>query len=219
MPHLIAIKGSRDGLRLQLDEGAAWDELIDALRAQLDQGQHFFNGAHITVDIGNRALSKEQLGTLTGLMSEYGLRADTLASTTPESRESARSAGIAARNIVRTVADQEDRGEAVFVQRTIRSGQVIKHHGHVTVFGDVNAGGEIIAGGNVIVWGRLRGTVHAGALGDRSAQICALEFSPTQLRIADVIARTPEQDRPRFPEVARVEGDHIGVEAWETYKK
>jgi septum site-determining protein MinC len=101
----------------------------------------------------------------------------------------------------------------------VRSGQVIRHHGHVTVLGDVNAGGEIIAGGNVLVWGRLRGTVHAGALGDRKAVICALELAPTQLRIADLIARAPEGGAGRFPEVAFVENDQIGVEPWETYRK
>ena len=78
---------------------------------------------------------------------------------------------------------------------------------------------EIIAGGNVLVWGRLRGTVHAGALGDRKAVICALELAPTQLRIADLIARAPEGGAGRFPEVAFVEHDQIGVEPWETYRK
>src|SRR5439155_16232339 len=99
----------------------------------------------------------------------------------------------------RSVAEGEDRGEAVFVRRTIRSGQIVRHHGHVTVLGDLNAGGEVIAGGNVIVWGRLSGTVHAGALGDRNAVILALELAPTQLRIADLIARPPDRDSGRLP--------------------
>ena len=82
-----------------------------------------------------------------------------------------------------------------------------------------SAGGEVIAGGNVIVWGRLRGTVHAGALGDRSAVICALQLAPIQLRIADLIARTPEGNAESIPEVARIDDDHISVEAWHIYRK
>ncbi|HEX7008861.1 MAG TPA: septum site-determining protein MinC, partial [Phycisphaeraceae bacterium] len=92
---------------------------------------------------------------------------------------------MAARPVAR-VAESEERGEAALVQRTLRSGQVVRHQGHLTVLGDVNPGAEVIAGGSVVVWGRVRGTVHAGALGDRSAQICALELAPTQLRIADL---------------------------------
>jgi septum site-determining protein MinC len=219
MPNMIAIKGSKDGLRLQLDESAAWAELLEALRGQLGQASNFFNGAQVMVDIGERSLAEEQLGQLLELMREHGLRPDALASTARESRNAARAAGIAARPLTREVAESEERGEAAFVQRTVRSGQVVRHHGHVTVLGDLNAGGEIIAGGNVVVWGRLRGTVHAGALGDRSALICALELAPTQLRIADLIAVPPSGRAERLPEVARVVDDQISVEGWDNYRK
>jgi septum site-determining protein MinC len=219
MPNLIAIKGNKEGLRLQLDEQAAWSDVLDALRDQLGQGTNFFQGARIVVDIGQRALADDQLGALLELMRRHGLSPESLASTARESRNVARAAGIAARPLARSVAESEDRGEAAFVWRTVRSGQVVRHYGHVTVLGDLNAGGEIIAGGNVIVWGRLRGTVHAGALGDRSAVICALELAPTQLRIADLIARPPEGRAGQFPEVARIEGDQISVEAWESYRR
>ena len=218
MSNLIAIRGSKDGLRLQLDETAAWPELLDALRGQLGKGTNFFQGAQIVLDIGDRALADDQLAALLELMQEHGVRPEALASTTRESRNAARAAGVVARPLMRA-AESEERGEAAFAWRTVRSGQVIRHVGHVTILGDVNPGGEIIAGGNVIVWGRLRGTVHAGALGDRSAVICALELAPTQLRIADLIARPPEGGAGRFPEVARVEEDQISVEAWESYRK
>ena len=217
MPNLIAIKGSKDGLRLELDERAAWAELLEALRDQLEQAANFFNGAQVMVDIGERALAEDELAALLELMRQLGLRPDSLASTARESRNAARAAGIAARPISREPA-AEERGEALFVQRTIRSGQVVRHYGHDTILGDLNAGGEIIAGGNVVVWGRLRGTVHAGALGDRGAVICALELAPTQLRIADLIAVPPAGRADRFPEVARVVGEQISVDAWD-YRK
>jgi septum site-determining protein MinC len=218
MSNLIAIKGGKDGLRLQLDESVAWAELLEALRGQLNQGANFFHGARVLVDIGARALADDELTGLLDLMRQHGLQPESLASTARETRNAARSAGIAARPLARPV-ENEERGEAAFAWRTVRSGQVIRYYGHITVLGDVNAGGEIIAGGNVVVWGRLRGTVHAGALGDRGAVICALELAPTQLRIADLIARPPEGGAGQFPEVARVQGDQISVEAWEAYRK
>ena len=52
----------------------------------------------------------------------------------------------------------------------------------------MNPGAEVVAEGNVIVWGRVRGMIHAGAQGDISAFICALDLSPTQLRIADEVS-------------------------------
>jgi len=219
MTTLVAIKGGKEGLRLHLDESAVWSEVLGALRSQLDQGAQFFNGARVIVDIGNRALTEEQFAELMALMREHHLEASALASTSRESRSAARAAGVVARPVARSVAAPDEPGEALFVWRTIRSGQVVRHQGHITIVGDVNAGAEVIAGGSVVVWGRLRGTVHAGALGDRLAMICAIELRPTQLRIADLIARAPDGAVGGRPEVAYIDGDQIAVESWERYRR
>jgi septum site-determining protein MinC len=219
MTTLVAIKGGKEGLRLHLDESAVWSDVLGALRSQLDQGAQFFNGARVVVDIGNRALTEEQFAELMALMREHHLEASALASASRESRSAARAAGVVARPVARSVAAPDEPGEALFVWRTIRSGQVVRHQGHITIVGDVNAGAEVIAGGNVVVWGRLRGTVHAGALGDRLAMICAIELRPTQLRIADLIARAPDGAVGGRPEVAYIDGDQIAVESWERYRR
>jgi len=75
----------------------------------------------------------------------------------------------------------------------------------------------VIAGGDVIVWGHLRGIVHAGAMGDTARCVCALDLSPTQLRIGSHIARPPEDKRRRKvtrPERAFVNDDQIVAERW-----
>lgn len=107
----------------------------------------------------------------------------------------------------------------MLLTRTVRSGQVLRHSGHITLIGDVNPGGELIAGGSVVVWGRLRGFVHAGALGNAEAVVCAIELRPTQIRIAEQFATTPHNAGPHLPEVARIDGSQIIVEPWEVYKK
>jgi septum site-determining protein MinC len=108
---------------------------------------------------------------------------------------------------------------AVFVQRTLRSGYSIQNKGHVVVIGDVNPGAEIIAGGNVIVWGRLRGMVHAGAEGNEKVVVCALDLSPTQLRIAGQIATTPQRKGKPQPEVAHIQDGQVVAEQWKPPKK
>ena len=85
----------------------------------------------------------------------------------------------------------------------------------MVVYGDVNPGAEIIAAGDVFIWGKLRGNVHAGANGDESAIVCALQMMPTQLRIAGLIAVSPPDQRRNIgPEVAFIRNDQIIVEAW-----
>jgi len=79
---------------------------------------------------------------------------------------------------------------------TLRSGDHLQVEGSVLLLGDVNPGARISAGGHVLVWGRLRGMAHAGCGGDRSARIVALQLRPLQLRIADAVARGPEERPP-----------------------
>ncbi|HEY0738068.1 MAG TPA: septum site-determining protein MinC [Herpetosiphonaceae bacterium] len=216
----IAIKGTKDGLRLMLAEDSSWEDLLAAVRGQLERGTDFFHGAELTVDIGERPVQEEQLNELLSLMREHGLQPSALATSSREGRTAARSQGIATRPANRqpTVVQREKEPEgAMLVVRTLRSGQVLRHPSHITIIGDVNPGAEVVAGGSVLVWGRLRGTVHAGALGDQTAVVCALELTPSLLRIADLMSRPPDQ-RPNGPETARIYDEQIVVEQWEGIK-
>lgn len=216
----IAIKGTKDGLRLMLAEDSSWEDLIAAVRGQLERGTDFFHGAELTIDIGERPVQEEQLNELLSLMREHGLQPSALATSSREGRTAARSQGITSRPANRqpTVVQREKEPEgALLVVRTLRSGQVLRHPSHITIIGDVNPGAEVIAGGSVLVWGRLRGTVHAGALGDQTAVVCALELMPSLLRIADLMSRPPDQ-RPNGPETARIYDEQIVVEQWEGIK-
>jgi len=78
----------------------------------------------------------------------------------------------------------------------------------------VNPGAEITAGGDVVVWGRLRGMVHAGAEGNPEAVICALDLSPTQIRIAEKISIPPQDKDEKQPEMAFIREDQVIAEPW-----
>lgn len=74
---------------------------------------------------------------------------------------------------------------------TLRGGQALHHDGNIVVVGDVNPGAELVATGDIVVFGALRGVAHAGAQGEAEARVHAVEFAPTQLRIAACIAADP----------------------------
>jgi septum site-determining protein MinC len=95
---------------------------------------------------------------------------------------------------------------------TLRGGQTLQQLGSIVVVGDVNPGAELVATGDIVVFGALRGTAHAGAQGDATARVYALELGATQLRIATFIAADDGgRARAREPEVAFVEGDRIAL--------
>ena len=94
---------------------------------------------------------------------------------------------------------------------TLRGGQALHNLGNLVVIGDVNPGAELVASGDIVVFGALRGVAHAGAQGDRSARVIALELAPTQLRIATLIATSDAGVKPRGPEHASIADERIVV--------
>ena len=217
----VQIKGIREGLLVSLGEGE-WPEIQDALITEIDNQGGFLKGAKLILDVENHILNAAAMGKLRDILSDKGVSLWAVLSNSPKTEETARVLGLATR-IHQAHPNQESRpldssldgDEAVLVRRTLRSGNSIEYPGHVVVIGDVNPGAEIIAGGDVVVWGRLRGMVHAGADGDPEAVVCALDLSPTQLRIAGQIAIPPEErsDSPG-PEMAVIRDDQVVAESW-----
>jgi len=117
-----------------------------------------------------------------------------------------------------------DEPDARIVYGTLRSGQKIETEHSIVVFGDVNSGAEVIAGGDVVILGTLRGIAHAGAYDESGGGrvIFSLNLRPTQLRIGLVISRgsgaEDAESTPRggLPEVARVDGNMIVVEPYQS---
>lgn len=114
------------------------------------------------------------------------------------------------------VAYNPDEGMTKFIKGTVRNGQRIDYQGNVIIMGDVNPGAEIVAGGNIIVLGNLRGMAHAGVSGDKEAIVIALYLQPTQLRIGNIITRSPEDEteKPHYPEIAYVKGNNLFIEPY-----
>ncbi len=236
----VNIRGTSEGVVVNIGAGD-WDSLVAELTARLEQAASFFKGGRVALYVGPRQLSRDEVEDLGALFQQHamslwavvgnseetrqvvialGLETE-LATPRPSGRpEPARPSGTPQAQLPRLdEAGGEElpaEGGAVLVRRTLRSGQTVRHTGHVVVIGDVNPGAEIIAGGDVVVWGRLRGTVHAGAGGDDDAVVCALVLAPTQLRIGSHIARSPGGERGRriLPEVASLQGDQIVAKPW-----
>jgi len=66
--------------------------------------------------------------------------------------------------------------------------------------------------------GTLRGMAHAGAAGDITSLVAAQGLQPTQLRIADVFTRSPDEATPvpEIPEVAYLQEGTIIIDRYFT---
>ena len=112
--------------------------------------------------------------------------------------------------------DKSD-SNGLFYKGTLRSGQSLEAKDSLVIIGDVNPGASVIAGGNIVVIGALKGSVTAGAKGDKHAFVMALTMEPIQIQIADIIARSSDtkhfsKNKKEDAMIATVVDDQICIE-------
>jgi septum site-determining protein MinC len=222
----LQVKGIREGLLITLIADD-WQDARQTLIEHLDSQAAFYKGARLALDVGDLTLKVADLGPLRSEVSDREISLWAVLGNSAITIQTAQTLGMATRigkprpelTPARVETEVKEGEAALLVRRTLRSGFSIQHTGHIIVVGDVNPGAEIIAAGDVIVWGRLRGMVHAGAGGNASAQVCALDLSPTQLRIADLIAGLPMKKKQTQPETARIVNGQITAQAWDPKRR
>lgn len=180
---LITIKGIKDGLVFRLDERCGFDELLEELKEMLENShQAILSGPLVSIDVryGIRELTDEQkLQILDVLRSKRNLLVRSI-------EGAAKAADARENGVLRT--------PVTTISGMVRSGQVLRHDGNLLFLGDVNPGGSIVCTGDIYILGALRGMAHAGSEGSELAIVGASYLAPTQLRIAEVISRPPDND-------------------------
>jgi len=191
------VKGFSEGLLITLGDGE-WKELISQLLLQIDERAEFFKGAKIAIDVNERQIRAADLGELRDQLSDREITLFAVLGKSKATHAVAESLGLAtSRSVLRENQDEishamYDGKRAILIQKTLRSGMSVKFSGSVVVDGDVNPGAEVQASGSIYIWGKLRGSVHAGVDGSLDAVVCALDFNPLRLRIADIDKEIPK---------------------------
>ncbi|OLN23489.1 septum site-determining protein MinC [Domibacillus antri] len=177
----VVIKGTKDGLTLQLNDKCAYNELIEELTEKLDAVTKDGQGALITVSVqtGNRYVTEDEKEALKSLIRQRRhLVVEEIKSNVMTIEEAVR---------------WKEENEIVSFVGRIRSGQVLEVPGDLLLIGDVNPGGTVMAGGSIFVMGALKGVAHAGCYGNKQAVITAAKMMPSQLRISSHLTRSPDR--------------------------
>lgn len=178
--HHVTIKGVKDGLVFLLDDTCEFSDVIAELKHKLEKThQQILTGPiiHVHVKMGSRVVTEEQKDEVRSIISRRGNLLVQSVETKDSSNERA----------------EPDSGDVKMVKGMVRSGQTLSHEGNILFLGDVNPGGSILSSGSIYIMGSLRGMAHAGVDGDEQAVIAASHMRPTQLRIAGIISRPPDE--------------------------
>lgn len=200
---IVKIKGTRSGLQLSFATGAKFEDIKSNIVGKLEAGDNFFIRG-TTVYIPKGTFPTDQMETLRRIFHRHGML---FRNEIPKPKP------IVARpeQAAKPVAPKKD--QLMVVNRTVRSGQEIRTEGSVLICGNVNPGSQVIAGGSIDIRGVCRGLVHAGALGDEKAVIIADRLMPVQIRIANLVARSPdENEKVDTPERASIRNHQIVIE-------
>ncbi|MDX8046566.1 septum site-determining protein MinC [Gracilibacillus sp. S3-1-1] len=183
----VTIKGTRDGLTLFMNDECSWNELLVEVEEILSTKHLATDEPLITVriELGNRYITNEQEQILREVIRKHNkLVVDKITSNVILKEEALR---------------WKEETDVNLHNKVVRSGQVLEVNGDLLLIGDVNPGGKIVATGNIFVLGNLRGIAHAGVKGKTDAVIAAAHMAPSQLRIAEVISRSPDADAGGAP--------------------
>ena len=166
----VAIKGTKDGLVLRLDDKCAYSDLLAELRNKV--AEDGLDGlAEVRVDIGNRYCNETDLKEIMNIIHD-----------SPNLRVSRIQSDVITMEECNTRIQEKQSETFIGI---VRSGQVVKADGDLVVIGDVNPNGRVVAAGSIYVLGRLKGIAHAGAKGNRDAVIAASWLEATHLLIAE----------------------------------
>lgn len=190
MNEIVKIRGLKTGLQLIFAKDADFEEVQAALLKKLELGDKFFIRG-TTVFAPKERFSEEQNEKLRKMFHRHGM----LFSTDFKEPNFGAQEKVSAPVPEKEIQIIEKVKPMLVLNKTIRGGQEVRTESSVLIFGNVNPGAQIIAGGSVDIRGTCRGMVHAGAFGDETACVVADKLRPMQIRIADIIARPPENLR------------------------
>ena len=221
---LIKIKGLGDSLHVTVNVEKSPDLLKEELGKSFEKLQHLAVNAKVILDTGDGGPGETLFKNLSSyLLEKFELAGVTRAETaaqpqdTPAPRPQEQ---VLVRNRVEEKIRLRDaergwefrRSEVLMIAGRVRAGQKVNAKKHLVVLGDVNPGAEISAGGDILVMGSLCGTAMAGLPDNETAIILALDFRPTQIQIAGLVAAGHKSEALKTAEFAHIDSGGIVVE-------
>lgn len=177
----VIVKSTKKGIHLVLSSDVSFDELLCKIREKFTESKDFFQNADFAISFSGRALSTEEECAIVETVSEScGANITCILEENDLLDEYITEK-------MQQINDEKLMKSGQFFKGDVQPGETLESDSSVIVTGSVLSGGKVISKGNIIVLGSLCGYAFAGASGNSSAFICALDFSTENIRIADAV--------------------------------
>ncbi|MGB4658048.1 MAG: septum site-determining protein MinC [Mobilitalea sp.] len=211
MNNSVVIKGNKYGINLVLSPDVPFEELKLLIAEKFKESSKFFENATMAISFEGRELSSGEQTEILDLIEENTeMHIVCIIDNDPETEDRYRKA---LDSKVKVMETSNNTGQ--FYKGILRSGASLEVDTSIIVIGDVNHGAKVEAQGNIIILGSLKGNAFAGTSGNTNSFVIALDMSPTQIRIADTIARAPDKpvkDEVKETKIAFLEEGNIYIE-------
>ena len=209
MNNSVIIKGNKYGIIVVLSPELPFDDLLLEIADKFKESSKFFENAKMAISFEGRKLSNEEQREILNIIAENTeMHIVCVMENDTETED-------AFKKTVEQKLLELNNNTGQFYKGILRSGASLEFETSVIIIGDVNHGARVVSKGNIIVLGALKGNAFAGATGNTNSFVVALDMNPTQIRIADTIARAPDKpvkQEVKEPKIAFLEDGNIYIE-------
>lgn len=209
MNNSVMIKGNKYGIIVVLSPDLPYEELKLVIAEKFKESSKFFENAKMAISFEGRLLSNEEQREILDIIGQNtDMHIVCVMENDPDKEE------LYKKTVEQKLMELSN-NTGQFYKGILRSGASLEFETSVIIIGDVNHGARVVSKGNIIVLGALKGNAFAGATGNTNSFVVALDMNPTQIRIADVIARSPDKpvkEEIKEAKIAFLEDGNIYIE-------
>ncbi len=209
MNNSVIIKGTKSGIIVILDGNIPFEELKEHIAHKFSESRKFLGKAEMAISFEGRELTTEEEKEILQIISEHSDLRITCIVSNDEKQEERFKLALNQKLLELSACTGQ------FYKGNLRSGQALEVETSIIIIGDVNPGAKVVSKGNVVILGSLKGNVFAGACGNENSFVVALDMQPMQIRIADIIGRSPDKpmkDAVKETKIAFIDEGNIYIE-------
>ena len=180
MKEKVRLKGYTKGIKIVIEEDAAFDEILEEIADKFKDSEKFFGKAKLAVSFEGRKNTPEEEDAILDKIKETSNV--NIVCVVSEQSETVFDRAVG------SVEQLLSSGAAQFYRGDLHGKTILETEQNIIILGSVQKGSSVVSKKDIIVLGRLEGSAYAGADG-MPHFVAALSMNPETLRIGDTKAK------------------------------